>query len=112
MLSKTAKVFSFLILLAVECSVVFGQSKLTTRFSWNVLDWEFANPQNKANARQSGDYIPENGLPVGIERWNNKLFVSVPRWKDGKLDQKLTPRAYTRISGWKAFRDSWRLAAK
>ncbi|KAJ8725133.1 hypothetical protein PYW07_016091 [Mythimna separata] len=27
--------------------------------------------------------MQENALPVGIERWRNKLFVSVPRWKAG-----------------------------
>lgn len=76
---------NFFILLALTLvNFVSGQSKLRTAFSWNVLDWEFPNEQLKSIARQNGDYVPENGLPVGIERWNNKLFVSVPRWRDGK----------------------------
>ncbi|EAT41324.1 AAEL006985-PA, partial [Aedes aegypti] len=39
--------------------------------------------QNMCQALASGDYVPTNGLPVGIESWENKLFVSIPRWKDG-----------------------------
>lgn len=27
--------------------------------------------------------IPENALPVGIELWGDKMFVSVPRWMPG-----------------------------
>ncbi|XP_065091316.1 protein yellow-like [Ochlerotatus camptorhynchus] len=62
---------------------VSGTSKLQERYSWRQMDFVFPNQQLKQQALASGDYVPTNGLPVGIERWENKLFVSVPRWKDG-----------------------------
>lgn len=62
---------------------VSGTTKLQERYSWRQLDFVFPNQQLKQQALASGDYVPTNGLPVGIERWENKLFVSVPRWKDG-----------------------------
>lgn len=62
---------------------VSGTSKLQERYSWRQLDFVFPNQQLKQQAMANGDYVPTNGLPVGIERWENKLFVSVPRWKDG-----------------------------
>lgn len=62
-----------------------GASKLVERFNWRQLDWVFPNPQIRERAIASGDYIPRNGLPVGIERWQNKLFVTVPRWRNGKF---------------------------
>jgi hypothetical protein len=58
--------------------------KLQERFNWRQLDWVFPNIQTRDRAIASGDYIPTNGLPVGIERWQNKLFVSVPRWRNGQ----------------------------
>lgn len=61
----------------------FGRAPILERFSWQVLDWAYPDPMSRAAALESGDYMPENGLPVGIEVWNNKLFVTVPRWKDG-----------------------------
>ncbi|CAD6208790.1 GSCOCG00003598001-RA-CDS [Cotesia congregata] len=61
----------------------FGRAPILERFSWQVLDWAYPDPITRAAAIQSGDYMPENGLPVGIEIWKNKLFVTVPRWKDG-----------------------------
>lgn len=31
----------------------------------------------------SGEYVQANNLPVGLEIWRNKLFITVPRWKAG-----------------------------
>lgn len=69
-------------------AVIFGFSnaafKLEERYSWNQLDFVFPSRALKDIALASGTYIPQNALPVGIEHWGNKLFVSVPRWRDGK----------------------------
>uniref|UniRef100_A0A182MVC3 Protein yellow n=1 Tax=Anopheles culicifacies TaxID=139723 RepID=A0A182MVC3_9DIPT len=74
-------------LLIVVCLAVTGSvsatQKLQERYSWQQLDFVFPNQRLKQQALARGDYVPTNGLPVGIERWENKLFVSVPRWKDG-----------------------------
>lgn len=58
--------------------------KLQERYNWNQLDFAFPSQTIKDQAIASGDYIPTNGLPVGVEHWGNKLFVSVPRWRDGE----------------------------
>lgn len=29
------------------------------------------------------DFIPQNNLPLGIAIWRDRLFVTMPRWKDG-----------------------------
>lgn len=75
--------------LFVLCGVLFGSAfgafKLEERYSWNQLDFVFPSQQMKDIAIASGNYIPQNGLPVGVEHWGNKLFVTVPRWKDGKI---------------------------
>ncbi|XP_016995421.2 protein yellow [Drosophila takahashii] len=57
--------------------------KLQERYSWNQLDFAFPNARLKEQALASGDYIPQNGLPVGVEHFGNRLFVTVPRWRDG-----------------------------
>jgi hypothetical protein len=57
---------------------------LQERYNWRQLDWVFPNQATRDRAIASGDYIPTNGLPVGIERWQNKLFVTVPRWRNGQ----------------------------
>lgn len=64
--------------------------KLQERYSWNQLDFAFPNDRLKEQAIASGDYIPQNALPVGIEHFGNRLFVTVPRWRDGKSTQALS----------------------
>ncbi|XP_053678774.1 protein yellow [Anopheles nili] len=72
---------ALVLLLVAAC--VSATQKLQERYSWQQLDFVFPNQRLKQQALARGDYVPTNGLPVGIERWENKLFVSVPRWKDG-----------------------------
>jgi len=52
-------------------------------FSWKEVSFVWPNDETKENAIKSGDYIPANNLPLGLARWKNKLFVTVPRWKAG-----------------------------
>lgn len=77
----------------ISCGLVFilfagftgAVVRLQERYNWRQLDWVFPNQQTRDRAIASGDYIPTNGLPVGIERWQNKLFVTVPRWRNGQI---------------------------
>ncbi|GLV44411.1 yellow-c [Carabus blaptoides fortunei] len=52
-------------------------------FAWKELDFAWPSPQVKEKALESKEYIPSNNLPLGLDRWNDKLFVTVPRWKAG-----------------------------
>lgn len=58
-------------------------SKLRERFSWRSVDYAYPDDFTRQQAMLAGAFIPENNLPVGIEVWGNKIFVSVPRWRDG-----------------------------
>lgn len=62
----------------------FGRAPLLERFAWRILDWNYPSELSRQQALASGDFQPENALPVGIEIWRDKLFVSVPRWKNGQ----------------------------
>ena len=71
-------------ILILLVGLVSAQNRLQERYNWRQLDWVFPNQQVRDRLIATGDYIPTNGLPVGIERWQNKLFVSVPRWRNGE----------------------------
>lgn len=71
------------VVLCVAVGAASAASKLQEVFNWRQLDFQFPSQQMKQQALADGSYIPTNALPVGIEHWENKLFVSVPRWKDG-----------------------------
>ncbi|XP_058986012.1 protein yellow [Musca domestica] len=76
------KLLPFLLgLLAVV--VVAVQAKLEEKFHWKQLMFDWPSEKAEKDAIASGDYVVENNLPLGVEKWNNKLFITVPRWKSG-----------------------------
>lgn len=72
------KLLPFLLgLLAVV--VVAVQAKLEEKFHWKQLMFDWPSEKAEKDAIASGDYVVENNLPLGVEKWNNKLFITVPR---------------------------------
>ncbi|EDW63659.1 protein yellow [Drosophila virilis] len=73
-----------LALCLISCCCCLGiNAKLEERFSWTQLTFDWPSAETETEAKTSGHYIAENNLPLGVERWENKLFVTVPRWKAG-----------------------------
>lgn len=70
---KTALIFASLFTL----NTVFG--KLEEAFGWKEVSYTWPSEEIKNEAINNEDYIETNNLPLGLERWNNKLFVTVPR---------------------------------
>lgn len=67
-----------------------GRAPLLEKFTWKTLDFAYPNQRSRELAVASGEYVPENSLPVGIEIWGNKLFVTVPRWRDGECQKNIS----------------------
>ncbi|XP_031781920.1 yellow-h isoform X3 [Nasonia vitripennis] len=52
-------------------------------YYWKTIDYEFDSDEDRNSLIYSGTFIPENNLPLGLEIWKDKIFVSMPRWKKG-----------------------------
>lgn len=52
-------------------------------YEWRQLDFEYPSFLDRQRAILNGDFIPSNNLPLGVDRWRNRLFVTMPRWKNG-----------------------------
>ncbi|CAH1122189.1 unnamed protein product [Ceutorhynchus assimilis] len=66
--------------LAYEASCL---ANLEEVFAWKELSFAWPNEETKNAAIKNGEYVPAHNLPLGLDRWKNKLFVTVPRWKSG-----------------------------
>lgn len=53
------------------------------RFAWKQMDYSWPSPQARKDAIESGLFVQENNLPLGLARWKNKLFITIPKWKNG-----------------------------
>lgn len=67
-----------------------GTNAFNTVFQWNIMDFEFPTPQARANAIAAQQFIPQNVVPLGIAASADRVFVTTPRWKEGKLRYLLT----------------------
>lgn len=55
----------------------------STVYQWNLLDFEYPSEAERSEAISSEAFIKENNLPLGIDVWKDRIFVSMPRWKSG-----------------------------
>ncbi|XP_072948953.1 protein yellow [Epargyreus clarus] len=52
-------------------------------YEWNQLDFQFLTPEARQQALEAKTYIPENNIPMGLEVYEDRLFITVPRWRAG-----------------------------
>lgn len=53
--------------------------KFQEKYSWSIVDFNWPSEEFKTKAFRSKEYIPESNIVLGIEKWRNKLFITVPR---------------------------------
>lgn len=71
------------ILFAFTLIVIINQiycAKLREVFAWQEVDYVWPSDQAKQEAISSNRYIIKNNLPLGLDKWKNKLFITVPRY--------------------------------
>lgn len=52
-------------------------------YEWSQLDFQFPTPEARQQAIDNRSFIPENNIPMGLEIFGDRLFVTVPRWRTG-----------------------------
>lgn len=73
----------------LQCSVVFlfaiclqsvFSTKLEQKFRWKEVSYIWPSDAAKEEAITSGRYKAENNLPLGLDVWKDKLFITIPRY--------------------------------
>ncbi|XP_022204541.2 protein yellow [Nilaparvata lugens] len=52
-------------------------------FGWKEVHFAYPNDTVKKSAIDSKKFIQDHNLPLGLEVYNDKLFITLPRWKHG-----------------------------
>lgn len=71
------------ILLALLVTGVVANDNLRVAYQWKQIDFEYPNIDERQAAITNLTFISENVIPVGLEVYKNRLFVTLPRWKKG-----------------------------
>lgn len=74
-----------LYLLFLACLATATGHTFNTVYSWKQVEFELPNDTIRNEYIASGDYIPNNNMPLGLATWHKKMFVTIPRWRNGVL---------------------------
>ncbi|CAG9817905.1 unnamed protein product [Phaedon cochleariae] len=69
---------------------------LTVAFQWKQLDFEYPSDTSRHQAIVSRDFISENNVPLGLEVYEDRLFLTIPKWKADGVAASL---AYIKLTG-------------
>lgn len=61
----------------------WANNNLQTKYKWNVIDFKYEKPEERQAAIDNHTFIPTNVIPVSLDVYENKLFLSTPRLKSG-----------------------------
>lgn len=89
------------ILLTLLVASVAAHDNLKVAYQWKQMDFEYPNIDERQAAIANQTFIQENVIPVGLEVYKNRLFITLPRWKKG-VPASL---AYIDLNGKYLFRD-------
>lgn len=53
--------------------------KLTEKFAWRELEFAWPSDDARDAAIREGSYIQSNNLPLALDVWRDKIFLTVPR---------------------------------
>lgn len=74
---------SFLTCYGYEYNKTPGIRAIATLYRWKQIDYQYPNEQQRNQAIDNGEFNQTNVIPLGIERWKDRVFISTPRWKKG-----------------------------
>ncbi|CAO1372215.1 unnamed protein product [Diamesa hyperborea] len=71
------------ILFVLCVTAVAANDNLRVAYQWKQMDFEYPNIDTRQAAIQDKSFIQENIIPVGLEVYKDRLFITLPRWKTG-----------------------------
>jgi hypothetical protein len=77
------KLIIFSLIIGYLTNSICANDNLKIAYQWKQMDFEYPNEQLRQEAIDSKAFIPENVIPVGLEVFKNRLFITLPRWKLG-----------------------------
>ncbi|XP_061713383.1 protein yellow-like [Cydia pomonella] len=61
----------------------FDTPPFSTLYKWQRVDFEFPSAMHRQQAIATGKYIPANVLPLGLEVYGSRVWVTLPAWRRG-----------------------------
>lgn len=72
-----------LLLLTFLAVVVLCQVQFQAIFEWESIDFHWQSDEERKHALLRREYIPANNFLTTVKFWKDKMYLTLPRWKDG-----------------------------
>lgn len=82
-IDKNSKMWSMVWLLISIGVLVKCNDNLRVAYEWREIDFEYRSVSDRNEAIESKAFVPANVIPVGLEVYQTRLFITLPRWKQG-----------------------------
>ncbi|KAK2576270.1 hypothetical protein KPH14_005636 [Odynerus spinipes] len=77
------KVLSLLLILATVATVSWCHEPFQVIFQWNTIDVIWPSEEIRQYAIRKREYVPANNFIAGAKFWKGKMYLTVPRWREG-----------------------------
>lgn len=58
-------------------------NNLHIKYQWKTIDFNFTSAEKRQDAIDKQTFIPNNVIPIGLDVYKDRLFLSFPRLKRG-----------------------------
>lgn len=58
-------------------------NNLEIKYQWKTIDFNYESAEKRQEAIDKQTFIPSNVIPVGLDVYKDRLFLSMPRLKRG-----------------------------
>lgn len=66
-----------------HCHIISPEYRFETEYQWSYLNFTWPSTERLTEAVKSGDYIPEHNAPTGMKIYNDNLYLSMPKFRNG-----------------------------
>ncbi|XP_017461593.1 PREDICTED: protein yellow [Rhagoletis zephyria] len=108
MASKTLRTVCAILLFT---TLALCKDNLRVAYEWKEMDYKYENAEARWTAIENHEFRPDNVIPFGLEVYRSRMYVALPRWRDGvpaslayfDLDDKSTKSpSLTPFPNWEA----------
>uniref|UniRef100_W8B668 Protein yellow n=1 Tax=Ceratitis capitata TaxID=7213 RepID=W8B668_CERCA len=64
-------------------AVVQCKDNLRVAYEWKEMDFKYENAEARWTAIENHEFRPDNVIPFGLEKYRSRMYVALPRWKNG-----------------------------
>lgn len=77
------KLVSIFTIIIISLLATCWASNLEIKYQWKTIDFDYGSPEKQKEAIDRGSFIPNNAIPVGLDIYKDRLFLTLPRLKTG-----------------------------